>query len=232
MKKIIVTLMVLPFVCSCVFTGFNGFGLGKVVKCKGPVESRAMEIEGEFSAIEMNGGFDVELVNADACAVDITANNDAFDWLQVYAREDGVLVIETKDHVTLMAEKCDITVSAPAYKSINVNGAVDLEYTYDGDGSEPLSIVVNGAGDMDLKKFAGPSLDVSVNGAADLDIKELCTKTLNVYINGAGDLKVTGNADDASFTVNGAGSIDASGLNLKNEPTISKQGLADVTLMK
>lgn len=228
MKKLFVSLLVLPIVCSCININFSS----KSIRCKGPVETRAIEVEGGFSKLEMNGGFDIVLVNADSCSVSVEANEDAFEWLVFDTKDDGTLVLETKDHVTIMAEKCEITISAPVFTQINVNGAVDLEYDFAGSGNDALAIEVNGAGDMELSKFAGPSLDVTVNGAADLDLEDITAQSLSVTINGAGDVTVSGEVDDASFSVNGAGSIDASSLNVKNTPKVHKGGIADVKLAK
>ena len=225
MKKLF-TLIVLPLlIASCTFN----FKDGKTIKCTGPVETRTMELAGDFRAVEINGGFDMKLVDG-PCAVDVTANNDAFDYLSVYTKDNGTLVIETKDHVNIAAEECVFTVSSPKFNSINVNGAVDFDYTFTSESSEPLEIVVNGAGDMELNKFAGPSLDVQINGAADLDISDIKTQKLSIEINGAGDVVVTGEADDASFEVNGAGRINATGLVTKNSPKVSTSGLASVKL--
>ena len=225
MKKFL-ALIVLPLlIASCTIN----FKDGKTVKCTGPVETRAMEIAGDFQAIEINGGFDMKMVYG-PCAVEVTANNDAFDYLSVFTRKDGTIVIETKDHVNIAAEECVFTVSSPKINSIKVNGAVDLDYTFTSEYSEPLAIVVNGAGDMELNKFAGPSMTVEINGAADLDINDIKTQSLSIEINGAGDVAVSGETDDASFEVNGAGRINATGLVTKNKPRVSTSGLASVKL--
>lgn len=225
MKKLL-SLIVLPLLIASCTINING---GKTVRCTGPVEERAIELTADFQAIEINGGFDLKLVDA-PCAVAVKANNDAFDYLDIYVREDGTLVIETKDHVNIAAEECDFTVSSEKISKLLVNGAVDFEYTCSKEYTEPLNIVVNGAGDMELEKFIGPALNVNINGAADLEITELSTKSLVIAINGAGDVDVAGEADDASFTVNGAGAINATKLVTKNSPKVSTSGLASVQL--
>ncbi len=225
MKKLFI-LIVLPLLIASCTINING---AKTVRCTGPVEERSIDLGADFQAIEVNGGFDMKLVDA-PCAVAVKANNDAFDYLDIYVREDGTLVIETKDHVNIAAEECDFTVSSEKISKLLVNGAVDFEYTCSKEYTEPLDIEVNGAGDMELEKFIGPSLSVSINGAADLDIAELKSQSLTIAINGAADVNVAGETDDASFTVNGAGAIDATQLVTKNSPRVSTSGLASVKL--
>ncbi|MBP5636689.1 MAG: DUF2807 domain-containing protein [Bacteroidales bacterium] len=225
MKKLFI-LIVLPLLIASCTINING---AKTVRCTGPVEERDIELSAPFQSIEINGGFDLKLVDA-PCAVAVKANNDAFDYLEIKVNEDGILVIETKDHVNIAAEECLFTVSSEMIKKLVVNGAVDLDYTCSKKFTEPLDIEVNGAGDMELEKFIGPALSVSINGAADLDISELSTKNLEIAINGAADVEVAGEADDASFTVNGAGAINATKLVTKNSPKVSTSGLASVKL--
>lgn len=225
MKKLFI-LIALPLLAASCTINING---SRTVRCTGPVEERNIDLTADFNAIEVNGGFDMKLVDA-PCAVNVKANNDAFDYLEVYVKEDGTLVIETKDHVTIAAEECLFTISTEKIGKLVVNGAVDFEYTCSKEFTEPLDIEVNGAGDMELEKFIGPALSVSINGAADLDISELSTKSLEISINGAADVEVAGEADDASFIVNGAGAINATKLVTKNSPKVSTSGLASVKL--
>ena len=225
MKKLLI-LIVLPLLIASCTINING---AKTIKCKGPVEERDIELSADFKAIEINGGFDVKLVDA-PCALAVKANGDAFDYLEFKVKDNGTLVIETRDHVNIAAEECLFTISSDKLNKLEVNGAVDLEYTCTQEYTEALDIVINGAGDMELKNFTGPALSVRINGAADLDIAELKTQSLAIAINGAGDVDVAGEADEASFTVNGAGAINATQLVTKNSPNVSTSGLASVQL--
>ena len=222
MKKLLL-LLVLPFaVASCTFN-ING---GKTVKCKGPVETRVEQPEA-FQAVELNGGFDVKMVDG-PCGVKVVANNEAFDYLSIYTREDGTLVVETKDNAVIVADTCDIIISSDMFRKIAVNGAIDLDYAYARESTEPLTIEINGAGDMDIKNFNGPALSVTVNGAADMEISGLYTQDVSIAINGAGDVDIEGEADYVTLSVSGAGEIDASRLVTKNKPQITTAGLASV----
>ncbi|MCR5019342.1 MAG: DUF2807 domain-containing protein [Bacteroidales bacterium] len=225
MKKLLI-LTVLPLLIASCTINING---AKTIKCKGPVEERDIELSADFKAIEINGGFDVKLVDA-PCALAVKANGDAFDYLEFKVKDNGTLVIETRDHVNIAAEECLFTISSDKLNKLEVNGAVDLEYTCTAEYAEPFDVVVNGAGDMELKNFTGPALSVRINGAADLDIADLKTQSLAIAINGAGDVNVSGEADEASFTVNGAGAINATQLVTKNSPNVSTSGLASVQL--
>ena len=211
--------------CSCNL-GVK-LGNGKTVVCKGPEILKEMEGLTDFDAIVINGAFNLDIQQADVCGVTVKANSEVFDYLD-FSVSNGCLTLENKDHVNIKADEFDIKVNLPALKSMEVNGAVDgglTNYTSDAD----MSLKINGACDWDMTSLKLPSLQVEVNGAADMNIKNLDTEVLSVVISGAGDVELSGRATRARFEVNGAGSIDARGLQCENVEK-SAHGVASIQL--
>lgn len=81
---------------------------------------------------------------------------------------------------------------------------------------------LTGAGDFDLDKAEGDSLDLSLTGAGDFRIGMVKLKTLTTDITGAGSIKIAGTADTAELSITGAGDIDGEAL---------KVGDADVSIL-
>lgn len=67
---------------------------------------------------------------------------------------------------------------------------------------------LTGAGDFDLDKAEGDSLDLSLTGAGDFRIGAVKLKSLTTDITGAGSVKIAGTADSAKLSITGAGDID------------------------
>ena len=225
MKKFLTVFLVVGILgaCSCNVK----VGNGKIVVCKGAETLRVMDALTDFDAIVANGAVDLDIRQADGCSVTVEANSEVFDYLD-FTVSNGKLVLDTKDHVNIKADKYEIRICAPVLSSITFNGAVDGEMkNYTADSS--LDVVINGAGDWEMKSISVPSLTVSTNGAADLEIENLDTDTLSLEINGAGDAVLSGRADKAKFVVNGAGSIDARRLQIVTVET-SKHGVASIRL--
>jgi hypothetical protein len=211
--------------CKCNPTFDISVGNSKSVHCKGDVEVREMGLSG-FNQIMLNGAADINLTQGDAFRVTVTANNEVFEYLN-YKVEDGVLILETKDNVTIKAQTYDVAISLPALVSVVVNGAGDIDLKSGYTGEEDLSMVINGAGDFDFSGIRVPTLSVVVNGAGDIDLNDIDVQRLSVSVNGAGDATVTGKADKASFSVSGVGGINATGLDA-GEVKTSKSGVASI----
>lgn len=233
MKKIVSLIGAAMLCAACVFpiSGTKGINVngGKKVTCRGPVTTKTFDLTG-FEAITVNGSADMELFQGDQFQVLVKANEEVFDYLD-YKVEDGVLVIETKDHVNIRAEEYDITITIPLLKELTVNGAGDVDLKTGYESSEGLRVVINGAGDFELSGIRVPSLSFALNGAGDIEADNLDLGELNLAVNGAGDIDVSGKADKASFSVSGAGDIDATRLECPNVQT-HKSGMASIRLSK
>lgn len=232
MKKIASFIATAILCASCVFPiNMNGIkiGDGKTIKCGGPVTTNTFDLTG-FNAISVNGFTDMELFQGDQFQVIVKANEDVFQYLD-YKVEDGVLVMETKEHVNIKAETYEVTVTLPTLKNLTVNGAGDVELKTGYSSGEDLSVVINGAGDFELSGIKVPNFSITLNGAGDIEADGLDVENVSVAINGAGDINLSGKALKASFSVSGAGEIDASGLECDNVGT-HKSGFAAIKLKK
>jgi hypothetical protein len=224
MKRVLIVLSILSTLTSCLNFNFN-FKPGKAIRCKGPVVEKSFDLK-DFQGITVNGQADITLTQADAFSVVVKANEDAFEYLN-YRVEEGELILETKDHVNLLAKELDVYVSLPLLTSIIVNGAADVELKGNYKAEKPLSMTVNGAGDFELNGLAVPSLSFTLNGAGDIEANDLDVEKLAVSINGAGDIVLGGKAAEATVSVRGAGDVDATNLECPKWDT-HRAGLASI----
>lgn len=226
MKKLFVMAAALALVTSCLNVNFNG---GKSVSCKGPVVEKEIEGLAGFEGITVNGSVELYFSQADTCSVLVKANEEVFDYLD-YKVEEGVLVLGTRDNVNIRSEEYKVTVTLPVLSNIHVNGAADVFQMGEYKASQPMSVTVNGAGDLNFKeKISVPSIRIQVNGAGDIRITDMDVDELTIKVNGAGDALLGGKAASAHFSVNGAGDIDARSLECAN---VSRKaaGLASIRM--
>ena len=229
MKKVFALIIMVAGLAACTIN-INGFGDGekKTVKCTGEVIEKDMQLSG-FDSIEVLGSADIDFTQASDFSVIVKANEEVFDYID-FEVENGTLVLKTKDNVTILAKDYDIYVKAPVLKEMDVKGAADFDI--DGYESDSKMVIdVKGAGDVTLNNIKVPELSIEVKGAGDIDIDDLDAGSLTIDVEGAGDARVSGRADEASFKVSGAGSINARGLKCDNVST-TKNGLASISLEK
>jgi hypothetical protein len=229
MKKIVYIAAFTLLCTACFHVNTNWSGGKNAIKGEGPVISKTFEDLKDFDKIEINGHADVNFTQSSVYEVTVRTQENVLDYLD-YKVEGTTLVIETKDHRSVRAEKYDLVIQAPALKRIEVNGAADFDIKSGLVSEDDLRIEVNGAGDLTFNDIRCKDLTVEVNGAADAELTRIEVGKLKVEVNGAGDAEVSGHAAEASFAVNGAGGIDARGLKVDGEVRKHTSGLAKIQL--
>ena len=229
MKNILYIAAVTLLLSSCFHVNTNWSGGKNAIKGEGPVVSKTFEDLKDFDKIEINGHADVNFTQSSVYEVTLRTQENILEYVD-YKVVGTTLVIETKDHRSVRAEKYDLVIQAPALKRIEVNGATDFDIPAGLTSEDDLQIVVNGAGDLAFDAIRCKDLTIEVNGAADVDMTGIEVARLKVEVNGAGDANVSGNAANASFAVNGAGAIDARELKVAGEVKKSSSGLAKIRI--
>ena len=228
MKRILYMAATALICTSCFYVNTNWTGGKNAVKGEGEVVSKTFDFK-DFDQIVINGHADVDFSQSSGYEVTVSTQENILEWLD-YKVDGTTLIIETKDHREIRATEYNLVILAPELKKLTVNGASDFNVRtlrMEGD----LDVQVNGAGDLDFDNIACNSLTVEVNGAADANLTAVDVRnTLTVKVNGAGDVDITGNAQNASFEVNGAGEVNAKGLKVAGEVSKHTSGLAKIQL--
>ena len=214
--------------CFHVNTNWNG-GLKNAIKGEGPVITKTFEDLKGFDKIVINGHSDVVFTQSPTFEVTLNTQENILDYIDFHV--DGTtLVLETKNHRNVRAERYDLTIKAPVLKSLEVSGAADFEIPNGMVSEDDFKIQVNGAGDLAFTGLRCNDVSIQVNGAGDVELTDINVRNLKVEVNGAGDANISGNAAGASFSVNGAGGIDARDLKVAGEVSKHTSGLAKIQL--
>lgn len=228
MYKILMLSAAALLCASCIHVNSNFKGGKNALKGAGPIITKNFDFQ-DFHSVCVYGNADVVFTQADTWEVTLTTQENVLDKLD-YKVEDGVLVIQAQDRMTIRAEEYDLTIKAPVLRRVEVNGAADFDIPSGFRSEEDLTVEVNGAGDLSFRGIACRNLKIQANGAADIDAKEVDVQSVNVLINGAGDVSLTGKAGEADLSVNGAGDIDARKLAVAGEVKKHTSGIAKIQL--
>ena len=229
MRKILYIAATALLCASCFHVNTNYKGGKNAIKGEGNVISKSFDFK-DFDKIVINGHADVDFTQSSIYEVTVRTQENVFEWLD-YKVDGNTLIIETKDHREIRATKYDLVIQAPDLTSIQVNGASDFDIPAGLMTQGSLKIQVNGAGDLTFNQIVCKSLSVEVNGAADATLTELDVLTdLKVEVNGAGDVTLTGHTENVSLSVNGAGAIDAKGLQVDGEVKKHAAGIAKISI--
>jgi len=182
--------MLALFTGCLMVSSIDGIGTGGVVHGTGDRVSRDFAV-GNFTGIDIAGGYVVVYKNSQTNAVTINMQENLFDYLEVSVSSGGVLRISsTRSFRTTSGNTPRIYVSAPYLSEIHIGGALTTE-NWDTIRTERLFIHAAGAADATI----------------DMEVEEL-----ELVLAGAGSFDLSGTADTANFALAGAGSINGGSL--------------------
>lgn len=168
-----------------------------------------------FSSLNVSGAVTLILTQGETDSIRL--DGDAKDVARYTVKQDGdKLLIRQKDNISFLnrignSGKVTVYASTPDLSYIEAAGAcsiiMDKPVSFNS-----LSILVNGASEVDIDSIAVNTLKISSNGASDIDIDHAAVRNGFVsQLNGAGSLDayIVG-AESVSLSAAGAGSCDIS----------------------
>ena len=179
MKRAMVVVLVAALLVSAIFTGCRGTFFGS-----GNLETRQYVLS-DFSRVEVGSAFDFEIIQSDSYSVSVTADDNAFEHIEVAKRGD-TLKIGIKAFPSVVPTTLEAVVTLPQLRGLVISGASD-GYVTGFSSVEDIEIGVSGA-----SKLAG---DITA-GDAEFDVS------------GASTIRLEGSADDMVASVSGASSFN------------------------
>ncbi len=195
--------MVLP---ACGDLDFD-FSIGE--DGEGDVETRTIELDGDFSAIDLATFITAEIeVDPDAPAsLTFATNPNLFNNLEVEVESDrlSISMIDVGN-----ADEARAVIVVPSLSEIEVTGAVSAHVTGIRDD---ISLAISGASSVEASAADGTTIDnltAKVSEAADLDADDLQAHNAQIEASGASSVDVNV-ADEVTGSVSDASSLDVDG---------------------
>jgi hypothetical protein len=150
-------------------------------------EDRTGQIH-DFTEIESNGDFDVELVQDTVTSVFVDADDNIVPYISTFT-SGRRLVLEYKSNKCFQPhERSVITVYVPAV----------------------TKIIQNGSGSITCDNlYVENSIDIQLSGSGDIYIRNLNAEDVYANASGSGDITLTGDANYSRNYMSGSGLIDA-----------------------
>jgi hypothetical protein len=203
--NIITALFIVSLLLSACGVGFGR----RVIRGSGDVVSETREVSG-FDRVHIEGAGELYLTQGETEALKIEAEDNIITEITSEV-ENKTLVIsfgdEPFEETVLPTEPIKFYLDVIDIEELNISGAARV-----------VSESVNS------EKF-----ELDVSGAADIDIDSLTADSLVVNFSGGAECDLSGEVNDLTLIVNGAGSFDASDLESANSD-ITINGAAEVKL--
>jgi hypothetical protein len=200
MKKI--TAIMFTFVVIFAACQMNG----NRVKGNGHVTTQSRPI-GDITGVEQHSSFDVVLLEGSPSNVKIEAEENIIPYIVLHV-ENGVLNIETENHVSLRTNKgVKIYVTAPTFNKVQNTGSGDVTSETRLSNDTQLRLSVSGSGDMKLDVDA-PEVIANVSGSGGLKLSGEA-QLFNGKVTGSGDIRAMDlMTEESTVSVSGSGGID------------------------
>lgn len=227
-KLLLISLLAL---CACIGLEGNGHRVE---------ETRELA---EFTRIENNGPFDLEVKQGDDFDVRVSVDSNLIHRVETHVHGD-TLAIDSDALIGDVVAGPHVIVTLPTLDALVLHGSGDATVN-SFDAGDPLELRIAGSGDL---RFTGsaPRMTLEVNGSGDLRAKG-DTDFAKLKLTGSGDIEardlVANGADveldgsgDARLTVNGLVDADLNGsgdIDLYGEVErghFSEDGSGDITL--
>lgn len=188
MKKKIFYTLVLASLLALVSCRDCVHGDGNII-----TEDRANDVS-DFDQIELNGSFDLELIQDSEYKV-VIEGDEAILRLISSRVSNHRLVVETKSN-----------------KCFSSNGSILLRIS----AKDISKIILSGSGNVYCDSLTTNNLEVRISGSGDIRLTKLLANHIDAVIAGSGNINLNGACDNSFLNIDGSGDIRAFNLVQKN----------------
>jgi len=118
MKRLLYALSAFLVVCagSCAVNG-NG-----IQTKTGKTETRTFDVK-DFTKVHLDGGITARIVQSDTYSVSVTTDSGLFDYFEVAAKNDALVIRARPGFGVAIAYNCNVTIAMPKIRELDVAGS-------------------------------------------------------------------------------------------------------------
>jgi hypothetical protein len=206
-RFIVITAVILSMILAgC--SGLSTLGV-RIITPSNVIISQNRDVS-SFTAIEFSTFGKVNVIQGDVESLNINGPDNLVPEISTMV-SNGTLVIKTTDNITI-----------PATTNANV-------VTYTIVVKNLTSLVISGAGDVQIEALTTPNMKIAMSGAGSISQNQLTTDSLILALSGLGGINITGTATQTTIDISGAGSVNAPDLQVQTA-SVTISGLGSATL--
>ncbi len=217
---IIISLIAFAVIVAGALT-LGGLLSTRTIEGSGNVVTRTFDLS-DFTAVDVGGGFRVEITQSSSYSVRVTADNNTFDYMDVYKADDA-LTIGLKGGFSFRSVTLKAQISMPNLYALVLSGGTqgtaeefisthDFNLVLSGGSSlelegaaNNLNLVATGGSRSDLSDFPVHTATVLLSGGSQATIN--MNGTLNANLSGGSQLQYIGTPTMGDISVSGGSAI-------------------------
>jgi len=166
----------------------------RTIEGSGNVVTRTMDFS-DFTTVDVGGGFRVEITRSSSYSIRVTADNNTFDYIDVYKTGD-TLTIGVKSGFSFRSVTLKADITMPNLYAVTLSGGTQgtaKEFT----STHDFALVLSGGSTIELEGAAS-NLDLVASGGSRSDLSDFPVHNATVLLSGG-----------SQATINLNGTLDA-----------------------
>lgn len=163
-----------------------------------------------FTRLDVQNAFDLEVVQSASFGVTITASENLLDYLSVSQNGETLTIRLSPNHpftdFILIKKTLKAKVSMPAIRGLSLSGASQGKVS-GFESTDNLDLSVSGASSVRMNNIEVGNGDFLISGASRLSGK-LTAADVKLDVSGASQVELIGSADDVTSIVSGASRLN------------------------
>ncbi len=181
----------------------------------------------DFTIVEVGTAFEVEIAQSSSYSVDITADDNLFDYIRVSKTGDKLEILLKSGYsyhsVTLRAE-----ITMPELYELELSGATSG--TVEGFSSAHKFVLdISGASSLDLVDMSAGDIEIDLSGASTVNGGITSSGDARFTLSGSSTIELEGAANDMRINAGGASHLELSDFPVHNA-NVNLSGASHTTL--
>ena len=179
----------------------------------GNLDTEEMEFS-DFSIVEVGSGFQVEIVKSSSYSVNVTADDNLFDYIEVFKTGD-TLTIRLKSGYTYQSITTRAEITMPELYELELSGGT--HGTVEGfSSSHEFVLVLSGGSSLDMVDMSVGDVEIDLSGGSNLDGSLTTSGDVQLILSGGSTIELEGAANDLSISASDGSHLELSDFTVLN----------------
>jgi len=168
----------------------------------------------DFSIVEVGSGFQVETAKSSSYSVNVTADDNLFDYIEVFKTGD-TLTIRLKSGYTYQSITTRAQITMPELYELELSGGT--RGTVEGfSSSHEFVLVLSGGSSLDTVDMSVGDVEIDLSGGSNLDGSLTASGDAQLILSGGSTIELEGAANDLSISAYDGSHLELSDFTVLN----------------
>lgn len=168
----------------------------------------------DFSIVEVGSGFQVEIAKSSSYSVNVTADDNLFDYIEVFKTGD-TLTIRLKSGYTYQSITTRAEITMPELYELELSGGT--RGNVEGfSSSHEFVLVLSGGSSLDMVDMSVGDVEIDLSGGSNVDGSLTVSGDVQLILSGGSTIELEGVANDLGISASDGSHLELSDFTVHN----------------